>query len=409
MKQWSLIKKCSLSITLLGICHGVYSNDVSIKVLSSTIKNKTIADAKVTLQRNGASSVTGKTSSEGVCVFSPSPFGGVDDSTVQMIIEKPGYSTLVVKGPCNGLTYALSESMVQADGTRVVLSWGEKPEDMDSHLCFPGNHIYYDSQIGDDANLDVDDTDSYGPETITITRKKPGQEYIYAVHNYTDRENSESRDWRINQAKVFVYVGNKHIRTYYVTPKSVGNLWVVFGIDGSGNFYDINEFTSVSSSDEVDKLVSSRQWSVHTKTKVYTQLTPPSTSKLYTFKSNELAYELPAVMKPAMAYYSDYFYAIMLKSQKSKPFNPETPCEGFYTEEERLKIQEQFPNNKVFASRSGCDAEVSYSNTNREYEFLAVYGGATMEEAKKFLKTVKATNLFDGPNIRQMQVIVKLK
>jgi hypothetical protein len=189
----------------------------------------------------------------------------------------------------------------------------------------------------------------------------------------------------------------------------VGNLWVVFGIDGSGNFYDINEFTSVSSSDEVDKLVSSRQWSVHTKTKVYTQFTSPSTSNLYTFKSNELSYELPAVMKPAMAYYSDYFYAIMLKSQKSKPFDPEKPCEGYYTEEERLKIQEKFPNNKVFASRSGCDAEVSYSNTNREYEFLAVYGGATMDEAKTFLKTVKATNLFDGPNIRQMQVIVKLK
>lgn len=68
------------------------------------------------------------------------------------------------------MTYAISPVMTNLDGMRVVLSWGEKPFDLDSHLIFPGGHIYFDSKEGTDANLDVDDTDSYGPETVTISK-----------------------------------------------------------------------------------------------------------------------------------------------------------------------------------------------------------------------------------------------
>lgn len=40
------------------------------------------------------------------------------------------------------MTYAISPAMTSLDGMRVVLSWGEKPFDLDSHLIFPGGHIY---------------------------------------------------------------------------------------------------------------------------------------------------------------------------------------------------------------------------------------------------------------------------
>lgn len=43
------------------------------------------------------------------------------------------------------MTYAISPVMTSLDGMRVVLSWGEKPFDLDSHLIFPGGHIYFDS------------------------------------------------------------------------------------------------------------------------------------------------------------------------------------------------------------------------------------------------------------------------
>lgn len=34
------------------------------------------------------------------------------------------------------MTYAISPAMTSLDGMRVVLSWGEKPFDLDSHLIF---------------------------------------------------------------------------------------------------------------------------------------------------------------------------------------------------------------------------------------------------------------------------------
>lgn len=393
-------------LLFIFVLQSLVTAQFSVKVLSATVKDKAIAGAKITLQKNGEASVTGTTNSQGIYTISPAPFGGVDDQSVNIIIEKAGYSTLVAKGSCNGLTYALSEHMKQPDGTRIVLQWGDNPLDMDSHLSFPNNHIYYKAKVGDEANLDVDDTDRYGPETITIEKKKAGQQYIYAVHNYSHRDNSSSTSWKTNQAKVFVYVGNRLLRTYYVTPKSVGNLWVLFGIDGSGNFFDINEFTSVSSSKAVGDFLLSKQWSVHTKSPV---IGSPKTivNGSYAFDSNDLPYELPGTIKTSLPYYSEFFYAILLKSQRSRPYDPYTPCEGFISETERLETQRLFPDNKVFTSRSGCNTEVSYSNTNREYEFMAVYGGKTYSEAKAFLQKVNATNKFNGANIRKMQVIVK--
>lgn len=68
------------------------------------------------------------------------------------------------------MTYAISPVMENLDGLRVVLTWGKTPEDLDSHMIFPGNNIFFGNQKGTDAELDVDDTDSYGPETITLQK-----------------------------------------------------------------------------------------------------------------------------------------------------------------------------------------------------------------------------------------------
>lgn len=164
-----------------------------------------------------------------------------------LIIKKAGYSTLVTKGPVNNLTYALSPVMEQLDGMRIVLSWGEQPLDVDSHLSYPGNHICYYHKTGAMANLDVDDTDSFGPETITIDKKQQGQKYIYAVHDYSDKDISGgSRLSNVSDARVYVYIGNSLIRSYNVPRNKAGNTWVVFMIDESGSFQDINKFYDAS-------------------------------------------------------------------------------------------------------------------------------------------------------------------
>ncbi|HLP62783.1 MAG TPA: hypothetical protein VK186_28350 [Candidatus Deferrimicrobium sp.] len=79
---------------------------------------------------------------------------------------------------------------------RIVLLWDVEPRDLDSHLFFPdespvGNrHIYYPARymnafsgIMHAASLDVDDTTSYGPETVTIYKAVNGR-YEYAIYHY---------------------------------------------------------------------------------------------------------------------------------------------------------------------------------------------------------------------------------
>ena len=66
-----------------------------------------------------------------------------------------------------------------------------------------------------------------------------------------------------------------------------------------------------------------------------------------------------------------------------------------------------FPERKVFASRFGCArlGQAWYTNTNSDYNFLAVYAGETVQEARQVLQHMHAQGFHDA-NVRQMQVVV---
>jgi len=60
---------------------------------------------------------------------------------------------------------------------RMVLTWGETPRDLDSHLDTPtGCHVFYGQKRCPDgsASLDADVTDGFGPETINVNTLRPG-------------------------------------------------------------------------------------------------------------------------------------------------------------------------------------------------------------------------------------------
>ncbi|NOT20970.1 MAG: tetratricopeptide repeat protein [Sideroxydans sp.] len=219
---------------------------VNVQVLSATIKDQRIEGASVILQKNGEQSVNAISNTQGQASLNSS---FADDSSTLLIIKKAGYSNLIVKCPCSGMTYAISTVMNNLDGMRIVLNWGELPTDLDSHLIFPSNHIYFNSKTGSngsDAKLDVDDTTSYGPETITIEKKHNSERYVYAVHNYSDFSIPRSDRLSKSGAKVFVYVGQTLIRTYYVPTNTVGNLWTVFAVTESGELQDYNSITGIT-------------------------------------------------------------------------------------------------------------------------------------------------------------------
>jgi tetratricopeptide (TPR) repeat protein len=240
----SLRAFAAVSLYLTGMT--AYADTVPVQVLSATVKDQRIAGASVILQRNGEHSVSATTDAQGQARLGSSM---TDDASTLVIVKKDGYSTLVAKCPCKGMTYALSPVMHNLDGMRIVLTWGAAPYDLDSHLAYAGNHVYFDQKHGDDANLDVDDTDSYGPETVTLERKHFGTSYVYAVHDYSDRENPASDALARSGAKVFVYVGESLVRTYDVPKHEAGNLWTVFRLSGDGEFEDINTMRGVQVTD----------------------------------------------------------------------------------------------------------------------------------------------------------------
>ena len=75
-----------------------------------------------------------------------------------------------------------------------MLVWGQTPTDLDSHLVGPNSlsdttsrfHLYFSNQIvklsesgACVADLDYDDTTSWGPEIVTIHNNVPGVYYYY--------------------------------------------------------------------------------------------------------------------------------------------------------------------------------------------------------------------------------------
>ena len=249
MKKTNSIKIVVLFATATIVFAPIaFAGDINVQILSAIVKDQKISDASLTLQKNGEQSVIATTNGQGQASLNTT---FADSAEALLIVKKPGYSNLVVKCPCAGMTYAVSPVMANLDGMRIVLNWGATPADLDSHIVYPGNHIYFSHMQGADAQLDVDDTTSYGPETITLQRKHDGEKYVYAVHDYTNGGNSTSSMLSNSGAKVFVYVGQTLIKTYYVPTNKVGNLWTIFAVTEGGEFQDFNTIKSVASHDRL--------------------------------------------------------------------------------------------------------------------------------------------------------------
>ena len=75
------------------------------------------------------------------------------------------------------------------------------------------------------CNLDIDDTTSYGPETITLNATTV-QPYYYYVYRYAG-----SGTVAASEAQVKVYRGSELVQTFHVpTDLGSGDYWNVFAI-----------------------------------------------------------------------------------------------------------------------------------------------------------------------------------
>ena len=137
--------------------------------------------------------------------------------------------------------YSLSMMPATLEGNyRIVLSWGKKPLDLDAHLSGTtlnrgaNFHVYYQNKNAYDNNqqicdLDIDDTSSYGPETITL-KTQHLEPYYYYVYNYSNDESIAN-----SQATVKLYKGNRLIDTFHVpVNQGDGRYWNLFAVVNGG-------------------------------------------------------------------------------------------------------------------------------------------------------------------------------
>lgn len=126
--------------------------------------------------------------------------------------------------------------------TRIVLSWGERPRDLDSHLTGPSLdggrfHVYFGDQTYETsgivyAELDLDDVSSFGPETTSIYHQVGGV-YRFLVHDFTNGGSTSSTALSASGATVKVFQGSSLVATFSVPGDEGGTLWTVFELQGT--------------------------------------------------------------------------------------------------------------------------------------------------------------------------------
>ena len=197
--------------------------------------------------KNASVTIAGKsytTDWEGKVLFEP----GVTNEKLHVSFRKDGFipsdfNIDIMVGTLFQNQISVSPIMTP-DSWRIVLDWGDRPRDLDAHLQKQGGyHISYrHKKTSDDgvARLDRDDTNGNGPETITINRISESDVYTFAVHNYSDKDNSRSNDLAMkSHATVRVFGDNQLLETFQLSRNENGVMWTVFQIK-NGHLVPVN-------------------------------------------------------------------------------------------------------------------------------------------------------------------------
>ncbi|MCC8151637.1 MAG: tetratricopeptide repeat protein [Lachnospiraceae bacterium] len=132
---------------------------------------------------------------------------------------------------------------VGVDEIRIVLTWGSYPADLDSYAIGTSsegksfNINFQNREVSGVGQLDVDDTNGYGPETITIT--DGGAEFDFSVCDFYRTGLLSS-----SGAEVKVYLSGETTPYTFTVPSGAGDceVWEVFSYK-DGEITGINSFT----------------------------------------------------------------------------------------------------------------------------------------------------------------------
>lgn len=193
-------------------------------------------------------------------------FTGLPEGVNSISVTSNGYvsatqsATLSCATPTNTVAVAVSPAAGTTGGLtsgqfRVILTWGQNPSDLDSHMTGPNAdatrwHLYYSNKTaGGICKLDVDDTSSYGPETVTCpatgtTGTLRDGVYRYSVHHYSGTGNIGT-----SGASVRLEFANGTVYNY--TPPALAwtgssNVWTVFELTVSGGSISVAPVNTIT-------------------------------------------------------------------------------------------------------------------------------------------------------------------
>lgn len=137
---------------------------------------------------------------------------------------------VVTKGEITSTPQISIPKAVDFKRIKIILDWGEFPWDLDAHVVDGENHVFFSVKKEGNLELDRDDVNSYGPETITIVEPAENKKYSYYVHDCSNTGINSSKRLSNSQAQVRVYFDNEYKTSFKIKPNKEGFTWHVFDI-----------------------------------------------------------------------------------------------------------------------------------------------------------------------------------
>ena len=211
------------------------------KIINS-ISGQGIGDVSLTIYKNWNADISGSTEEPVLTSISDDngnysvklPYGNYTVVLEKENFSKSSFNIVVQKGNTKNQDGTITPE-INGNDYLITLTWDENPRDVDSHMegYLSNNskfHVYYSHKTAYEngetlCNLDYDDTNSYGPEHITLNAKgtKP---YYYYLHKFAG-----SGSLATSGAKVTIEQSNVLIAEFNVpTNLGSGDYWNIFAI-----------------------------------------------------------------------------------------------------------------------------------------------------------------------------------
>lgn len=200
------------------------------RVINCTEDGRPVKGARVTIQNVFAGWSSGESSTPDDGTFRI-PVNA--NEPVNLWADKGGLKSAVKNftAPGRDQTYDVGDICLGVPKVQIVLTWGIQPVDLDAHLTIPTanqrSHLFFSRKNIGNANLDTDDTSSFGPEIVSVFKLHNGM-YRYSVHHFSGEGN-------ISTSKAHVHMTIEGQGIFQMDPpgnaRGRGDLWVLWDFE----------------------------------------------------------------------------------------------------------------------------------------------------------------------------------